>query len=30
VADEADLDTWWQGATVLGEVMRDGSFVPTE
>jgi hypothetical protein len=30
VADEFDLDTWWQGATVLGEVQPDGTFVHAE
>ena len=27
VADEFDLDTWWQGAPVIGEVMSDGEYV---
>lgn len=30
VADEFDLDTWWLGATVIGEFMSDGEFVPAE
>lgn len=25
VASENDLDTWWQGATVVAEVMSDGT-----
>lgn len=27
VAGEADLDTWWLGATVFGEVMSDGTYL---
>jgi hypothetical protein len=30
VADESDLDTWWLGATVIAEVMSDGTCVPSE
>jgi hypothetical protein len=26
VADEFDLHTWWQGATVMGEVTPEGTF----
>lgn len=26
VANTDDLDTWWLGATVLGEVMSDGTY----
>ena len=27
VANEFDLDTWWQGATVMGEVLTDGTYI---
>lgn len=27
VASENDLDTWWLGATVIAEVMSDGTCV---
>ncbi|CAD5366614.1 conserved hypothetical protein [Rubrivivax sp. A210] len=30
VASEADLDTWWLGATVVAEVMSDGSCVSAD
>jgi len=30
VADQLDLDTWWQGATVIAEVMSDGCTVPPD
>ena len=27
-ASEDDLDSWWQGATVLGEVSPEGDYEP--
>jgi hypothetical protein len=30
VADEFDLHTWWQGATVMGEVTPEGEFEPSD
>ncbi len=30
VASDADLDSWWQGATVLGEVSPEGDFEPAD
>jgi len=30
VADDFDLHTWWQGATVMGEVSPEGAFEPAD
>lgn len=30
LATEFDLDTWWQGASVKGELTPDGEYTPAE